>query len=53
LNELKADRDRARAALEKAKEQSDPQSQIDPALIERFGHTLCESVIEPGAGTGL
>jgi site-specific DNA recombinase len=43
LNELKADRDRAKAALERAKEHSAPQGHIDPALIERFGHTLCEN----------
>ena len=43
LNELKVDRDRAKAALERAKEQSAPQAHIDPALIERFGRTLCEN----------
>jgi site-specific DNA recombinase len=43
LNELKADRDRAKAALERAKEHSAPQGHIDPALIERFGRTLCEN----------
>jgi hypothetical protein len=31
LNELKADRDRAKAALERAKEQWAPQVEIDPA----------------------
>jgi len=43
LNELKVDRDRAKAALERAKEHSAPQAHIDPALIERFGRTLCEN----------
>ena len=32
-----------KAALERAKEHSAPQGHIDPALIERFGHTLCEN----------
>jgi site-specific DNA recombinase len=40
LNTLKADRDRAKAALERAKEHSASQIQIDPALIERFGSTM-------------
>ena len=35
LNTLKGDRDRAKAALERAKEHSVSQIQIDPALIER------------------
>ena len=43
LNELKVDRDRAKAALERAKEHSAPQAHIDPALIEHFGRTLCEN----------
>ena len=43
MNELKVDRDRAKAALERAKEHSAPQAHIDPALIERFGRTLCEN----------
>ena len=43
LNTLKADRDRAKAALERAKEQSASQIQIDPALIERFGRTMREN----------
>jgi site-specific DNA recombinase len=42
LNTLKADRDRAKAALERAKEHSVYQIQIDPALIERFGRTMRE-----------
>ena len=42
LNTLKADRDRAKAALERAREQSASQIQIDPALIERFGRTMRE-----------
>src|SRR5262249_22349201 len=43
LNTLKADRDRAKAALERAKEHSATQIQIDPALIERFGRTMREN----------
>jgi hypothetical protein len=43
LNELKVDRDRAKAALERAKEHSAPQGHIDPALIEQFGHSLCQN----------
>jgi len=42
LNSLKADRDRARAALERAKEQSASQIEIDPALLRRFGRTMRE-----------
>jgi len=42
LNTLKADRDRARAALERAKECLAPRLQIDPALIERFGRMMHE-----------
>jgi site-specific DNA recombinase len=43
LNTLKADRDRAQAALERAKELS-PLSQIriDPVVIERFGRMMRE-----------
>jgi site-specific DNA recombinase len=40
LNTLKAHRNRAKAALERAKEHSAPQIRIDPALIERFGRTM-------------
>jgi site-specific DNA recombinase len=43
LTTLKADRDRAKAALERAREQSASQIQIDPALIERFGRTMREN----------
>jgi hypothetical protein len=43
LTKLKADRDRAKAALERAREQSASQIQIDPALIERFGRTIREN----------
>jgi site-specific DNA recombinase len=43
LNTLKTDRDRAKAALGRAKENSGSQIQIDPALIERFGRTMRES----------
>jgi site-specific DNA recombinase len=43
LNTLKADRDRAKAALERAKEHLAPQIRIDPALIERFGRTIREN----------
>ena len=43
LNALKAERDRAIAALERTKEQSTPDIKIDPGLIERFGRTMQES----------
>src|SRR5215470_11358592 len=42
LNTLKADRDRAHAALERAKGHLAPQIQIDPALIVRFGRMMQE-----------
>ncbi len=42
LNNLKAERDRAKAALEAAKYQIAPGIRIDPALIERFGHSMRE-----------
>jgi site-specific DNA recombinase len=42
LNSLKADRDRAKAALEAAKSQIAPAIHIDPALIERFGRNMRE-----------
>ncbi len=42
LNDLKADHDRAKAALEAAKAQIAPTIRIDPALIERFGRTMRE-----------
>jgi len=42
LNTLKADRDRAQATLERAKEHAAPQIRIDPALIERFGRMMRE-----------
>ena len=43
LNTLKADRDHAKAALQRAKEHSAPQIRIDPVLIERFGRTMREN----------
>ena len=43
LNTLKAERDRAKAALDRAKEQASPRIEIDPALIERFGRTMREN----------
>ena len=43
LNALKADRDRAKDALERAKEHSAAPIRIDPALIERFGRAMCEN----------
>ena len=43
LTALKAGRDRATAALERAKEHSASQIQIDPALIERFGRLMREN----------
>jgi len=42
LNNLKAERDRAKAALEAAKYQIAPGIRIDPALIERFGRSMRE-----------
>jgi site-specific DNA recombinase len=45
LQTLKADRDRAKAALERAKEHPASQIQIDPALIERFGRTVRENFV--------
>ena len=42
LNTLKADRDRARAALERVRSHASPSIQIDPALIERFGRAMRE-----------
>jgi site-specific DNA recombinase len=43
LHTLKADRDRAKAALERAKEYSVSHIRIDPGLIERFGRTIREN----------
>ena len=43
LNTLKAARDRAKAALERAKESSKPRITIDPALIKRFGRVMTEN----------
>jgi DNA invertase Pin-like site-specific DNA recombinase len=43
LNNLKADRDRARAALETAKLNIAPAIRIDPALIEQFGRSMREN----------
>lgn len=43
LNTLKAERDGAMAALERAKEQVAPDIKIDPGLIERFGRTMQEN----------
>src|SRR5262249_38629992 len=40
---LKVDRDRAKAALERAQEHLAPQIRIDPALIEHFGRTIREN----------
>ena len=44
LNALKADRDRAQAALERAKELSAPQISIDPSIVERFGRMMREQL---------
>lgn len=43
LNVLKADRDRSKAALERAKTHSLSVIQIDPALLEEFGRTMREN----------
>ena len=42
LNSLKANHDRAKAALDAAKSHIAPAIRIDPALIERFGRTMRE-----------
>jgi site-specific DNA recombinase len=43
LTTLKASRDRAKAALDRAKQHSASQIRIDPALIERFGRIMREN----------
>jgi site-specific DNA recombinase len=43
LDALKADRDRAKAALARAKDQLATPIMIDPAVIERFGRTMREN----------
>jgi site-specific DNA recombinase len=43
LNSLKADRDRAKAALERAKSHSSQAIRIDPALLEQFGRSMREN----------
>ena len=40
LNTLKAERDRANAALDRARPYAGSPIQIDPALIEQFGRTM-------------
>jgi hypothetical protein len=42
LINLKADRDRSKAALDAAKFQIAPAIRVDPALIERFGRSMRE-----------
>jgi site-specific DNA recombinase len=42
LNSLKADRDRAKAALEIVKSHASPAIRIDTALVERFGRSMRE-----------
>ena len=42
LNVLKAERERATAALEQAKAHAAPAIRLDPALIERFGRSVRE-----------
>jgi site-specific DNA recombinase len=44
LDRLKADRDRARAALEATKSRKGADIRIDPALIESFGRTMRENL---------
>jgi hypothetical protein len=44
LNALKADRDHAKAALERATSRSSQNIQIVPALLERFGRSMRESL---------
>lgn len=43
LNTLKVDRDRAKAALERAKSHSSQNIQIDPALLEQFDCCMREN----------
>jgi hypothetical protein len=43
LNTLKAERDRANAALDRARPYAGSPIQIDPALIEQFGRTMREN----------
>ncbi|WP_235940092.1 hypothetical protein [Bradyrhizobium hipponense] len=43
MNVLKADRDRSKAALERAKSHSSNAIQIAPALLEQFGRTMREN----------
>lgn len=43
LNTLKAERDRASAALDRARPNAGSPIQIDPALIEQFGRTMREN----------
>jgi len=44
LDRLKADRDRAKAALEATKSRQGAQIRIDPALIESFGRVMRENL---------
>jgi site-specific DNA recombinase len=44
LNNVKADRDRAKAALEATKSRPRAEIRIDPALIESFGRTMRENL---------
>jgi hypothetical protein len=44
LNTLKADRDRAKAALERAKSLSSRAIRIDPALLEQLGRSKYENI---------
>jgi site-specific DNA recombinase len=43
LDTLKMERDRAKAALERAKENAASQIQVDPALVERFSRVMKEN----------
>ena len=43
LNTLNAERDRAKAALERSKEQASPRIEVDSALIEQFGRAMREN----------
>jgi hypothetical protein len=43
LNTLKSERDRASAALDRARPTAGPPIKIDPALIEQFGRTMREN----------
>jgi site-specific DNA recombinase len=44
IHSLKVSRNRAQAALERAKSVIRPTVEVGPNLVERFGHTMCEKL---------